>query len=46
LGFIVFRDVPHKWTIIGSLVVVGSGLYLLYHERKVGKAMIQAEENQ
>lgn len=46
LGFIVFRDVPHKWTIIGSLVVVGSGLYLLYHERKVGKTMIQAEENQ
>lgn len=46
LGFLVFGDVPHKWTIVGSIVVVASGLYLLHYERKVGKTMIQAEENQ
>jgi drug/metabolite transporter (DMT)-like permease len=34
----VFGDVPHRWTIIGGLVVVGSGLYLLNREHKVGKA--------
>ena len=32
LGFIVFGDVPHRWTIIGGLIVVGSGLYLLHRE--------------
>lgn len=32
LGFIVFGDVPHKWTIVGGLIVVGSGLYLLHRE--------------
>jgi drug/metabolite transporter (DMT)-like permease len=38
LGFLVFGDVPHRWTIIGGMIVVSSGLYLLYRERKVGKA--------
>jgi drug/metabolite transporter (DMT)-like permease len=38
LGFVVFGDVPHKWTIVGSAIVIGSGLYLLHQERKVGKA--------
>lgn len=38
LGFLVFGDVPHHWTIAGGLIVVSSGLYLLNRERKVGKA--------
>jgi len=38
LGFLVFGDVPHRWTVIGGLIVVSSGLYLLNRERKVGKA--------
>jgi drug/metabolite transporter (DMT)-like permease len=38
LGFLVFGDLPNRWTIIGGLVVVSSGLYLLNRERKVGKA--------
>ena len=32
LGFIVFGDIPHRWTIIGGLIVVASGLYLLHRE--------------
>jgi len=42
LGFLVFGDVPHHWTIAGGLIVVGSGLYLLYRERKVGTAVTDA----
>jgi drug/metabolite transporter (DMT)-like permease len=38
LGFLVFGDVPHRWTIVGGLIVVASGLYLLNRERKVGTA--------
>jgi drug/metabolite transporter (DMT)-like permease len=38
LGFLVFGDVPQRWTIVGGLIVVSSGLYLLNRERKVGKA--------
>ena len=35
LGYLVFHDVPNRWTLAGAAVVVASGLYLLYRERKV-----------
>ena len=36
LGYVVFGDVPNRWTLAGVAVVIGSGLYLLYRERMVG----------
>ena len=35
LGYLVFADVPNRWTIAGACIVIASGLYLLYRERKV-----------
>ncbi len=35
LGYVMFADVPSRWTLAGSALVVASGLYLLYRERKV-----------
>lgn len=35
LGFVVFGDIPDSWTIIGSLIIVGSGVYTFYRERHV-----------
>jgi drug/metabolite transporter (DMT)-like permease len=35
LGFLVFGNVPHQWTLTGAAIVIASGLYLLYRERKV-----------
>ena len=37
LGYLVFDHVPTGWTMAGAAMVVGSGLYMLYRERKVGK---------
>jgi drug/metabolite transporter (DMT)-like permease len=34
LGFLVFGDVPDRWTLLGGLIVIGSGLYLLGGERR------------
>ncbi|MFT4608930.1 MAG: drug/metabolite transporter (DMT)-like permease [Chitinophagales bacterium] len=34
LGFFVFGEVPDAITIIGSLIVVGTGMYTFYRERK------------
>ncbi len=34
LGYFVFGDIPTLWTLAGGAIVVGSGLYLLYRERK------------
>jgi drug/metabolite transporter (DMT)-like permease len=36
IGFLVFGDLPDRWTIAGAAVVVASGLYLLYRERRLG----------
>jgi len=37
LGYLVFGDVPDHWTLIGSAIVVSSGLYMLYREQKVAE---------
>jgi drug/metabolite transporter (DMT)-like permease len=34
LGYFVFGDVPNRWTLVGAAIVIGSGLYLLYRERR------------
>jgi drug/metabolite transporter (DMT)-like permease len=35
LGYLVFGDLPDRWTLIGAVIVIGSGLYLLSRERRV-----------
>jgi drug/metabolite transporter (DMT)-like permease len=32
IGFVVFGDAPDSWTLAGALVVIASGLYVLYRE--------------
>ena len=34
LGFMVFGDIPDPWTFVGAGVIVASGLYVLYRERR------------
>ena len=34
-GYLVFNNVPNRWTLVGAAIVVASGLYLLYREQKV-----------
>lgn len=43
LGYLVFADVPDLPMIIGSGLIVGSGLYALYRERIVGRTRPAAE---
>lgn len=43
LGVVVFGDFPDGVMILGSLIIVGSGLYALYRERVVGRKMPAAE---
>ncbi len=35
LGYLVFANVPNQWTVAGACIVIASGLYLIYRERKV-----------
>lgn len=34
LGYLVFGDLPDRWTVIGAAVIVTSGLYILYREHR------------
>jgi len=38
LGYLIFGDLPDRWTLAGSAIVIGSGLYLLHRERVKGVA--------
>jgi drug/metabolite transporter (DMT)-like permease len=42
-GDVVFGDVPSPATVAGATIIVGSGLYIFLHERKLGS--IAAEVN-
>lgn len=33
LGYVVFREVPDRWSVAGVLLIVASGLYSLHRER-------------
>ncbi len=33
LGFLVFGNIPSRWTLAGAAIVIGSGLYILHRER-------------
>jgi drug/metabolite transporter (DMT)-like permease len=37
LGFAIFGDLPDRWTLAGAILIVGSGLYVLHHERAPAK---------
>ncbi len=37
LGYLVFGDVPSPWTLGGGAVIIGSGIYLLHHERRTAR---------
>ena len=32
-GYILWGDLPDVWTIVGALIIVGSGLYIFYREQ-------------
>jgi drug/metabolite transporter (DMT)-like permease len=33
LGFVAFGDVPDRWTVIGALLVIASGIFVYFRER-------------
>jgi drug/metabolite transporter (DMT)-like permease len=32
-GYVLFGDLPDHWTVVGALIIVGSGLYIFYREQ-------------
>ena len=40
LGLVLFGEIPDFWTWIGSVIVVGTGIYTFYRERRLLKAAV------
>ncbi|MFT5006332.1 MAG: drug/metabolite transporter (DMT)-like permease [Paracoccaceae bacterium] len=37
LGIVVFGEMPDNWTLLGSAIVIGMGIYTFYRERRLEK---------
>jgi drug/metabolite transporter (DMT)-like permease len=44
LSYLVFGDKPDRWSFVGSLIIVASGLYLIHRERIAHKENLMALE--
>ena len=44
LGYLVFGDVPDKWSLLGSAVVIGAGVYLVHREHTTSRTPPVAAE--
>lgn len=42
LGYLVFGQYPDRWTVLGALIILASGLYILHRERQLRLAAANA----
>jgi len=45
IGFVVWGDVPTTGLLVGSAIVVASGLFLLWHETRRGRPLLHARSS-
>ncbi len=43
IGYLAFGDVPTWQMLVGGVIVIASGLFIIWRERKLGKAMPEKE---
>ena len=39
LGFVVFRNLPDRWTLTGAGIIIASGLYTAHREKSAARAL-------
>lgn len=44
-GFVLFDTLPDQWTVVGAIVVIGSGVYVFQREAAVHRATKDARSN-
>lgn len=35
LGYLIFNQLPDRWTVVGAVIIVASGLYILHREHRL-----------
>ncbi|MDE1900469.1 MAG: DMT family transporter [Alphaproteobacteria bacterium] len=41
LGYLIWDSRPDIWLVMGSAIIIGSGVYLILHERRASRTMIR-----
>jgi len=39
LGYLIWGNVPNAWLVCGASIIIGSGIYLVRHERRASRTM-------
>ena len=42
LGVVIFGDIPDAWTLLGASVIVATGIFTFYRERRLSRRMLAA----
>lgn len=40
IGYLMFQDLPDLWTIVGAVIIVASGLYVLHREARARRYLV------
>jgi drug/metabolite transporter (DMT)-like permease len=43
-GFLVFTELPDLWTLVGAMLIIGSGLYVFHRERALERSVSRPPE--
>lgn len=44
-GYFIFNDVPDLWTLAGAVIIIGSGLFLIYREKIEDSKLLEQTNN-
>lgn len=44
LGYFIFDEIPDTWTLVGSAIILGSGIYVILRERRVLESRVPPED--
>ena len=44
IGYFMFGDVPTPYMLVGGVIVVGSGLFIIFREHRLGLDRAKARE--
>jgi S-adenosylmethionine uptake transporter len=42
LGVVIFGDIPDAWTLLGASVIVATGVFTFYRERRLSRRLLDA----
>ena len=43
-GYFIFNDVPDLWTLLGAVIIIASGLYLIYREKVEDSKLLKMDK--